>query len=195
MEQKQIFDPVHGFISLSPLMIQIIDTMEFQRLRDLKQLGACYFVYPSATHTRFEHSVGVCHLAGKMMTSLRQNQPELQITPRQIELVQIAGLIHDLGHGPFSHIYDNHIILPSAPSHEQRGCKIFESMISKYNLLKWVYIIFSLLKLRKVNIIIRTFYLCILIIYILTFIIYIYILIKFYLRICVKITINTIKNM
>ena len=61
--EKQIYDPIHGYITLTPLQIKIIDTEEFQRLRDLKQLGAAFYVYPSATHTRFEHSLGVCHLA------------------------------------------------------------------------------------------------------------------------------------
>ena len=56
---KNIYDPIHGFIEIPPLMQKIIDTTEFQRLRDLKQLGAVQFVYPSATHTRFEHSIGV----------------------------------------------------------------------------------------------------------------------------------------
>ena len=66
---KQIYDPVHGFITITPLMQKIIDTPEFQRLRDLKQLGTVHYVYPSATHTRFEHSIGVSHLARKYGTS------------------------------------------------------------------------------------------------------------------------------
>ena len=77
---KQIYDPVHGFIQLTPLMINIIDTPEFQRLRDLKQLGATYLVFPSATHTRLEHSLGVAHLAGETMRALHTSQPELHIT-------------------------------------------------------------------------------------------------------------------
>ena len=77
----QIHDPIHGTITITPLMKQIIDTPEFQRLRELKQLGATYFVFPSATHTRFEHSLGVSHLAGKLMETLQKNQPRLQISP------------------------------------------------------------------------------------------------------------------
>ena len=69
---KEIFDPIHGFISISPFLQMFIDTPEFQRLRDLKQLGATYFVYPSATHTRFEHSIGVCYLAGELLQNLKK---------------------------------------------------------------------------------------------------------------------------
>ena len=131
---KQIYDPVHGFIQLTPLMINIIDTPEFQRLRDLKQLGATYLVFPSATHTRLEHSLGVAHLAGETMRALHTSQPELHITPRLIELVQIAGLIHDLGHGPFSHLYDHYVRPADQPEHEERGCQMFTEMVTKYNL-------------------------------------------------------------
>ena len=134
MISKQIYDPIHKFITLTPLMIQIIDTYEFQRLRDLKQLGATYFVFPSASHSRFEHSIGVSHLARLMMNELYLKQPELNITERLIELVQIAGLIHDLGHGPFSHLYDIYIKNKEEPEHEERGMQIFIDMVVKYNL-------------------------------------------------------------
>ena len=107
---KTIFCPIHGHITITPLMQSVIDTPEFQRLRDLKQLGTTYFVFPSATHTRFEHSLGVSYLAGVMGESLQKNQPELEITDREIELLRVAGLIHDIGHGPFSHLYDDYII-------------------------------------------------------------------------------------
>jgi HD superfamily phosphohydrolase len=115
-------------------MINIIDTPEFQRLRDLKQLGATYLVFPSATHTRLEHSLGVAHLAGETMRALHTSQPELHITPRLIELVQIAGLIHDLGHGPFSHLYDHYVRPADQPEHEERGCQMFTEMVTTYNL-------------------------------------------------------------
>ena len=131
---KQIYDPVHGFITLSPLMVSILDTSEFQRLRDLKQLGATYFVFPSATHTRLEHSLGVSFLAGETMRALQGAQPELKINARTTELVQIAGLIHDLGHGPFSHLYDLYIRKKEEPEHEERGCEIFKKMVTDYKL-------------------------------------------------------------
>ena len=134
MDGKKIYDPIHGFIPVKPHLLSIIDTQEFQRLRDLKQLGATHYVFPSATHTRFEHSIGVSFLARKLMESLQKNQPSLNITERQIQLVEIAGLIHDLGHGPFSHLWDNYVIFNNEEEHEVRSCNIFSQMISYYNL-------------------------------------------------------------
>lgn len=131
---RQIFDPIHGFIGLTPLMQQIIDTKEFQRLRDLKQLGAVSFVFPSANHTRFEHSLGVSYLAGIMASSLREKHPEKQITARNIELIRIAGLIHDIGHGPYSHLYDHYVRKADEPQHEERGCMIFKQLVQDYQL-------------------------------------------------------------
>ena len=134
MPTKRIYCPIHGFITLTDVMRQIIDTPEFQRLRDLKQLGAAYFVYPSATHSRFAHSLGVSHLAGEAAKSLQTNQPELKITDREIELFRIAGLIHDIGHGPFSHLYDDPLIRGNEPEHEERGCSMFRYMVQAYKI-------------------------------------------------------------
>ncbi|KAM8754342.1 deoxynucleoside triphosphate triphosphohydrolase SAMHD1-like [Acanthopagrus schlegelii] len=109
--QSKVFnDPIHGHLALHPLLIKIIDTKQFQRLRYIKQLGGAYFVYPGASHNRFEHSIGVAHLAGELARALRTRQPELEITDEDILCVQIAGLCHDLGHGPFSHLYDGMFI-------------------------------------------------------------------------------------
>ena len=74
MNGKKIYDPIHGFIPVQPHLLSIIDTQEFQRLRDLKQLGATHYVFPSATHTRFEHSLGVSFLARKLMESFPIHQ-------------------------------------------------------------------------------------------------------------------------
>ncbi|EQC28644.1 hypothetical protein SDRG_13521 [Saprolegnia diclina VS20] len=104
--RKMIKDSVHGCIYLEPLCMAIIDTMQFQRLRHLKQLGASSHVYMSATHSRFEHSIGVAFLAEKMLRRLCDVQPWLPISPTDVLCVKIAGLCHDLGHGPFSHVYD-----------------------------------------------------------------------------------------
>ncbi|KAL1281475.1 hypothetical protein QQF64_000278 [Cirrhinus molitorella] len=108
-------DPVHGHIGLHPLLVKMTDTPQFQRLRHLKQLGTKYLIYPGATHTRFAHSIGVAYLAGCLVKSLHENQPELNITKQDFLCVQIAGLCHDLGHGPFSHLFDGMFILDVRP--------------------------------------------------------------------------------
>ncbi|XP_038127419.1 deoxynucleoside triphosphate triphosphohydrolase SAMHD1-like isoform X3 [Cyprinodon tularosa] len=113
-EQRKIFkDPVHGTIELHPLLVKIIDTPQFQRLRNIKQLGAVSYVYPGATHSRFEHSIGVAYLAGEILKSIKEKQKELGITDWDVLCVQFAALCHDLGHGPFSHMFDL-MFLPEA---------------------------------------------------------------------------------
>ena len=131
---KQIYDPIHGFIEITPLMQIIIDTPEFQRLRDLKQLGAVHYIYPSATHTRFEHSLGVSHLAGIMSERLFGDGIMPNTNKKIVELTRIAGLIHDIGHGPYSHLYDSQVRYHNEPEHEERGCNIFKTMVNKYKI-------------------------------------------------------------
>jgi len=135
MNQRTINCPIHGVITLTSRMCKIVDTPEFQRLHGLRQLGATHYVYPSASHTRFEHSLGVSHLAKILLISLKEKNPTLNISDNLIELYQVAGLIHDIGHGPFSHLYDDVIINPEEDlKHEDRGIIIFKKMIQTYSL-------------------------------------------------------------
>ncbi|XP_069740424.1 deoxynucleoside triphosphate triphosphohydrolase SAMHD1-like isoform X1 [Narcine bancroftii] len=138
IDAKVFNDPIHGHIELHPLLVCIIDTPQFQRLRFIKQLGATYFVYPGASHNRFEHSIGVAHLAGQLVKALYGRQPELGINHRDILCVQIAGLCHDLGHGPFSHLFDGKFIPLTRKDlkwkHEDSSLTMFEHLISSNGL-------------------------------------------------------------
>ena len=99
---KIINDPVYGFINIpSEIHYDIIQHPYFQRLRRLMQLGLSYYVYPGATHTRFEHAIGVMHLINIALAELRSKGKE--ISKEEADAVLIAGLMHDVGHGPFSH--------------------------------------------------------------------------------------------
>ncbi|XP_040290956.1 deoxynucleoside triphosphate triphosphohydrolase SAMHD1-like [Bufo bufo] len=137
-EMKVFNDPIHGHIELHPLLVHIIDTPQFQRLRYIKQLGGSYYVFPGATHNRFEHSIGVGHLAGCLVRTLHERQPELQINERDILCVQIAGLCHDLGHGPFSHMFDGRFMPLACPQknfkHETASVKMFDHLIESNQL-------------------------------------------------------------
>jgi HD superfamily phosphohydrolase len=99
-------DEVHKTIDICPVMNALMDTKQFQRLRNIKQLGTSYLVYANANHTRFEHSVGVAHLARGMCSRLQKKHPQLGTTDKDVLCVAIAGLLHDIGHGPFSHLYE-----------------------------------------------------------------------------------------
>ena len=126
----EIYDIIHGNITIEPLVKRIIDTEEFQRLRSIKQLGCCNYVFPSATHTRFEHSIGVYHLACKYIDIL--NQEEEYYNDTESKCVKIAALIHDLGHGPYSHLFDE--LFDEEKHHEYRSIRIFKHIDKKYNL-------------------------------------------------------------
>ncbi|KAM9501651.1 deoxynucleoside triphosphate triphosphohydrolase SAMHD1-like [Clarias gariepinus] len=131
-------DPIHGHIELHPLLVKIIDTPQFQRLRNIKQLGGAYFVFPGASHNRFEHSIGVGYLAGHLIKGLQGKQPELGITEQDVLCVQIAGLCHDLGHGPFSHLFDKLFIPKVRPGyewkHEKASVQMFKHLVKENNL-------------------------------------------------------------
>ncbi|KAI8924148.1 hypothetical protein BC831DRAFT_467066 [Entophlyctis helioformis] len=131
---KVFNDPVHGHIELDDVCVQVMDTPQFQRLRSLKQMGVSCFVFPGATHTRFEHSLGVCHLAGELIDHLRKRQPELAISDNDAKCVRIAALCHDLGHGPFSHLFDNGFLKAVVPGslwqHEQGSEDMLDYLVA-----------------------------------------------------------------
>ena len=104
---KSVQDRIHGQVVLRGLLVAVMDTAAFQRLDRIKQLGGCSFVYPSTSHTRKEHSIGVAHLAGEMGKHLAKTQPDLNIDDDDILCLELAGLVHDLGHGPFSHMFEH----------------------------------------------------------------------------------------
>jgi len=105
-KKKIINDPIYGFIQIpSGFIFDIIQHPIFQRLRRIKQLGLTYYVYPGATHTRFQHVLGASHLMKEALNILRTK--EHQISEEEFEASIIAILLHDLGHGPFSHTLEN----------------------------------------------------------------------------------------
>lgn len=134
--KKVINDPIHGHIELDDYSVQIIDTVPFQRLRNLRQLGSAYFVFPGASHNRFEHCIGVCYLAGVLIEHLREVQPDLDITDQDVKCVKLAGLCHDLGHGPFSHVFDNEIVPRLMPDskwcHEDASENMLDFIVKEY---------------------------------------------------------------
>lgn len=119
---------MHGFIALEQKEWDLVDTPVFQRLRGIRQLALASLVYPGATHTRFEHSLGVTHVAGRMAK-------QLDLDPESQELVRHAALLHDVGHGPFSHISEEVLEVLNAdtpsgstmPIHEVIGHRIIRS--------------------------------------------------------------------
>lgn len=142
---KSIQDRVHGQIQLDGLLIAVMDTSEFQRLDRIKQLGGCLYVYPSATHTRKEHSIGVAYLSGYMARHLAETQPELCIDAADILCVELAGLTHDLGHGPFSHMFEAFMKQVEKEGetdpweHENMSGKLLELLIKNNNIPVWDY--------------------------------------------------------
>lgn len=112
--RKVIRDPLHGYIELDELACSIIDTVEMQRLRRIRQLGFSYLVYPGANHTRFEHSLGTYHLMNVLLDRLGMARDADE------ELI-VASLIHDVGHGPYSHVTEPLIQKFTGASHEDIG--------------------------------------------------------------------------
>lgn len=98
--KKSIRDSINGNIPITELEKEILDYPQFQRLRRIKQLGFTSLIYPGANHSRFEHSIGTMHLASKLAV-------ELGLDDDEVQLVRLAGMLHDIGHGPFSHVSES----------------------------------------------------------------------------------------
>ena len=109
----EIRDPIHGFIALSQKEVNLINTRAFQRLRRIRQLAMAFLVYPGTLHTRFDHSIGVMHIAGRICDRLKR-------TDKEREQVRLAALLHDIGHGPFSHVSE-HLLDKHVPKPEEGG--------------------------------------------------------------------------
>lgn len=120
----EITDPVHKCIQVTELERELIDAPVFQRLRRIKQLAGAHLVYPSAQHSRFEHSMGAMHvagLAGDRLFSLNELADH-----DLVQQLRVASLLHDIGHGPFSHLSEEVMMLRSNKDHEQIGKEIIQ---------------------------------------------------------------------
>ena len=128
--RKIINDPVYGFITINhPLIFQIISHPYFQRLRRINQMALALLVYPGAVHTRLHHSLGAYHLMGNAITELCSKGAD--ITPEEDIAVKAAILLHDIGHGPFSHALEN-TLLPGV-HHEEVSLQIMHSINAELN--------------------------------------------------------------
>lgn len=114
-EHKTINDPVHGSIKVSAVELEVINSISFQRLRGLKQLGLADLVFPGATHTRFAHSIGVLHIVSQMLNAIERNfakrhkSKEKPFNDGEKQKIRLAALLHDIGHLPLSHAMEQPI--------------------------------------------------------------------------------------
>ncbi len=115
MEFWEIRDPVFGYIRINELEKEIVDNRFLQRLKRIKQLGLVHLVYPGAEHSRFTHSLGVMYVSGRIGEKLRT---EGFISNDEVQQLRLAGLLHDVGHGPFSHIYEDILYNSRKTTHE-----------------------------------------------------------------------------
>jgi HD superfamily phosphohydrolase len=117
-KRKLIRDAVHGDIEMTSLEVELMDTPEFQRLRGIKQLGTAYLVFPSAVHSRFEHSLGTSWMAHRMLNAVRRTST---VSADDVTLIRVAALLHDLTHIPFGHtLEDERRVLPRHDKDEER---------------------------------------------------------------------------
>ena len=126
MRDRVIRDEIHRDIFVPAHIARLIDTREFQRLRNIQQLATCHYVFPAATHNRFSHSLGAYHLAKTLCDHLNEVQPGI-ISDEDTDLVSIAALLHDIGHPPFSHLLETDKVFANFHSHEDWGKMMLES--------------------------------------------------------------------
>ncbi|WNY23732.1 hypothetical protein MmiHf6_10460 [Methanimicrococcus hongohii] len=120
MNRNVILDPIHGYIEFDELKSSLFDTPQMQRLRRIKQLGFSNLVYPGANHTRFEHSMGTMHLASLFTKIQRENEVSISAVTDYdgLDEIVVAALLHDIGHGPFSHATEKLIENYTRKSHD-----------------------------------------------------------------------------
>lgn len=128
-KRKIINDPIYGFITIPyDIIFDLIEHSYFQRLRRIKQLGLTHYVYPGALHTRFHHALGAMHLMQQAIETLRSKSVE--ITEKEAKAVTIAILLHDIGHGPFSHALEHKIV---KIHHEEVSLLFMEQLNEEFN--------------------------------------------------------------
>src|SRR5580700_3756104 len=129
-KRKIINDPIYGFVTLpDDFIYELINHSYFQRLRRIKQLGLTNLVYPGALHTRFHHAIGAMYLMTEAINVLQSKQ--IEITEEEIQAVTIAILLHDVGHGPFSHALEHTIV--KGISHEDISDLLMQQLNKQYN--------------------------------------------------------------
>ena len=119
----EIKDPVHGYVYITEQEKKIIDTYPMQRLRRLRQLAGSEYVYPGANHTRFEHSLGVMFLSGQVLVNPNISKV---VSDEEVDMCRISALLHDCGHGPFSHVFEHLLIKDLEKTHEDMTSWIIE---------------------------------------------------------------------
>lgn len=125
-----INDPIYGFITIPKgLIFDLIEHKYFQRLRRISQMGMSYLVYPGAHHTRFHHAIGCLHIMCKALEKLEQKGVEISEDEKQAAMVAI--LLHDIGHGPFSHAMENSIV--EDVHHEQISLQFMQALNAEFN--------------------------------------------------------------
>ena len=121
-ESAEVRDPIHGYIFAGEVERKLIDTGTFQRLRRIRQLAGCHLVYPGGQHSRFEHVMGAMYLAGRVGEVLQSKQASF--TMENSKELRLAALLHDVGHGPFSHMFEEVMAEHTTFTHEDMTQRI-----------------------------------------------------------------------